>query len=210
MSSRVTKSFCAPEVTPYGDWNERVDIWSCGLCFYFMMYGCLPFDLSSSDTSRQLLAGRLPYARWDRSDTMSTHLMKQCLTVDGRERPPALELVQHSLFFAKSYDKAGVACAAGVLRPFCAHLPSCGSIFIRDSTGHAPSALPDNAGLQSSTKVVPVLRSSHFLNVPVRFRTYERCFRDVDQAFEQLAYVKFMRSVNGDGFDSWTRAHTHY
>eukprot|EP00928_Gymnodinium_smaydae_P006573 TRINITY_DN12333_c1_g1_i2.p1 TRINITY_DN12333_c1_g1~~TRINITY_DN12333_c1_g1_i2.p1 ORF type:complete len:482 (+),score=48.84 TRINITY_DN12333_c1_g1_i2:190-1446(+) len=218
LSCRGTKLFCAPEIMFHADWNERVDIWSCGLCFYFMTYGCLPFDVSSSDTIGQLLAGRLPDARWDRTDALMTHLIKQCLTVDGKERPPALELAQHYLFFAGSSDDAcsrvdpckGVACEVGVLRQQSAHLPSCGLIHIHASTDRAASVICEGAGIQPSRKSTPVLRSGAFPNRELRFFAYARCYRDVDHAFRQLAHVKLMRSVDGEGFDSRSLAHTHY
>eukprot|EP00928_Gymnodinium_smaydae_P006577 TRINITY_DN12333_c3_g1_i1.p1 TRINITY_DN12333_c3_g1~~TRINITY_DN12333_c3_g1_i1.p1 ORF type:complete len:466 (+),score=44.62 TRINITY_DN12333_c3_g1_i1:164-1399(+) len=218
LSCRGTKMFCAPELQLYGVWNERVDIWSCGLCFYFMLYGRLPFDASSSESINQLLAGKLPRALWERTDAVTTHLIQQCLTVDGKERPPALELAQHCLFFDGASDRArsrdrprkrllGCAGVGSSCSQDFAHLLSCGLIRTEASKAvcASPPALSRSAGLQSQLLSKRVLEpypgdSTRLL--------YERIFSDVDHSFRQLAHIKFLRCLCGDDKQPRRLAHT--
>merc|ERR1712032_24176 len=47
LSARGTHSYSAPELLAGLQWNERVDVWACGLSFFFMLYASLPFDCTS-------------------------------------------------------------------------------------------------------------------------------------------------------------------
>jgi serine/threonine protein kinase len=93
-----TSLYLAPEVHFGYHWNERVDIWSCGLCFYFMLKADLPFNMDSRKVRRVLHKGRLP--DWDaKSMSMAaSNLVYQCLQVSVWDRPPAMELRLHPMF----------------------------------------------------------------------------------------------------------------
>lgn len=94
---RGTRIWAAPELIFGGQWNERVDIWSCGLCLYSMLRGTLPFDIDDRDVKRCLESGNLPEVDWGCLSTLSQNIIQQCLCVDFRDRPPAMELQQHPL-----------------------------------------------------------------------------------------------------------------
>lgn len=98
LSARCgTRIWAAPELIFGRQWNERVDIWSCGLCLYFMLRGTLPFDIDACNVKRCLQSGRLPEIEWGRLSTLSQNIVQQCLRVDFRDRPPAMELQQHPM-----------------------------------------------------------------------------------------------------------------
>eukprot|EP00928_Gymnodinium_smaydae_P006568 TRINITY_DN12333_c0_g1_i3.p1 TRINITY_DN12333_c0_g1~~TRINITY_DN12333_c0_g1_i3.p1 ORF type:complete len:432 (-),score=55.96 TRINITY_DN12333_c0_g1_i3:720-1964(-) len=218
MSCRGTRLFSAPEVIFHGDWNERADIWSCGLCFYFISYGRLPFNVSSPETIKQLLAGKLPCVKWKQTDALTTHLMQNCLKVDAKVRPPALELAQHCLFSDEASEYAGnlLHPLEGNLRGPVAlrqqqwvHLPSCGLVRIHTSMGCALCGPRESAG-QAPKEFSSVLQKDARPSRQAKFLAYTHCSRDVDRAFRLLGYIKLMRAVSGDGSEAWRTAHTHY
>lgn len=98
LSARGTHLFSAPELFFGQLWNERVDIWACGLVLYFMVRGRLPFHCTEREAKRALAAGRLPSVAWDGMSALLRNLVEQCLAVDMRDRPPAMELLHHELF----------------------------------------------------------------------------------------------------------------
>eukprot|EP00929_Paragymnodinium_shiwhaense_P046527 TRINITY_DN23699_c0_g1_i1.p1 TRINITY_DN23699_c0_g1~~TRINITY_DN23699_c0_g1_i1.p1 ORF type:complete len:319 (+),score=83.51 TRINITY_DN23699_c0_g1_i1:273-1229(+) len=92
-----TPLFCAPEARFGLDWNERVDIWACGMSSAFMLQGRLPFRHSAA-TEAHLRAGHLPtLSLLGLSSTACSYLL-QCLTVDMNDRPTAMELMMHPMF----------------------------------------------------------------------------------------------------------------
>merc|ERR1719491_131312 len=44
LSFRGTRLYSAPELLLGKVWNERVDIWACGLCLHYAVLAELPFD----------------------------------------------------------------------------------------------------------------------------------------------------------------------
>jgi len=96
LSNRGTRSFSAPELYFGQLWNERVDIWASGLCFYFMLCGKLPFDIQKSRVKKAILVcGQLPPVKWEGVSDMQQNLIVQCLAINMRDRPPAMELLKH-------------------------------------------------------------------------------------------------------------------
>lgn len=101
LTDRGTQLYSAPELRFGRMWNERIDIWAAGLCLYFMLHGLLPFDSSKSYVKTQLLAGRLPTIEWASSVSPAmANLIEQCISVDFKNRPPALELLVHPVLTA--------------------------------------------------------------------------------------------------------------
>jgi serine/threonine protein kinase len=100
LSVRGTQLFNAPELMFALVWNERVDLWACGLSLYFTMLGKLPFNCGNQRTKAELLAGRLPLESncWAQISPLLANLISQCLAIDFRDRPPAMELLQHDFF----------------------------------------------------------------------------------------------------------------
>jgi len=95
LSDRGTHEYTAPELKFGRLWNERVDIWACGMSLYFMLHAIVPFSIDKRSVAKKLLGGELPSIAWrDISDLMK-NLVQQCLAVDMRDRPPAMELCLH-------------------------------------------------------------------------------------------------------------------
>lgn len=98
LTDRGTHLFSAPELRFGRVWNERVDIWASGLSAYFMLKATLPFNIQSRRVLAVLLSGRLPDLSWGSVSLLMRNIVQQCLTVDMRDRPPAMELLQHPVF----------------------------------------------------------------------------------------------------------------
>jgi len=97
LSHRGTHLYSAPEMRFGRLWNERIDIWSCGLSFFFMLHGDLPFK-EDQETNALLRAGRQPEVQWGNIALPIQQFLEQCFAVHFRDRPPALELLLHPIF----------------------------------------------------------------------------------------------------------------
>jgi len=95
LTDRGTRSYSAPELRFGLLWNERVDVWALGLCFYVMLKGVLPFDIQCRKVSECLLSGKLPPVQWGGVSQLQQNLILQCLAINMRDRPPAFELMRH-------------------------------------------------------------------------------------------------------------------
>lgn len=102
LSARGTHHYSAPELLARRSWNERVDMWACGLCLFFLLYAALPFDCTEEPVLVAFRKGRLPPIAWCTGPSYERQLLEnlslQCLAVEMRDRPPALELLQHNIF----------------------------------------------------------------------------------------------------------------
>jgi len=98
LSERGTNFYSAPELRFGRIWNERVDIWASGMCFYFMRHAMAPFNIQEPGQANVFRAGHLPRITWAGFSKMARALLLQCLTVEMRDRPAAMELVVHPLF----------------------------------------------------------------------------------------------------------------
>lgn len=94
LTNRGTSAFNAPELRWSYLWNERVDIWACGMCLFFMFRASLPFAQEAM-TQATVRARQLPFIDWGDMTAEATNLSLQCLTVDANDRPPAVQLLQH-------------------------------------------------------------------------------------------------------------------
>eukprot|EP00928_Gymnodinium_smaydae_P044239 TRINITY_DN29523_c0_g2_i1.p1 TRINITY_DN29523_c0_g2~~TRINITY_DN29523_c0_g2_i1.p1 ORF type:complete len:399 (+),score=41.95 TRINITY_DN29523_c0_g2_i1:168-1364(+) len=193
---RGTREFKAPELVFHGEWNERIDIWAGGLCFYFLLTGHLPFDICSKEVAHALLIGMLPSATFRAAPTLGQHLLKQCLSVCAHDRPPALELSQHPVFDPKTEDRT---CDDESESP--------------GSCEHIPRAFAHGYHEYVDLDVAPVTRmidsfaeicgravsSSAFrgLTVETHVRAQLSSFLSVDGAFRQLAHEKCLRAIGG-------------
>lgn len=60
MNQKVGKlDFMAPEVLRKQEYDEKCDVWSCGVVFYYLLCGKLPFRGSEKSVVEQILAGKL-------------------------------------------------------------------------------------------------------------------------------------------------------
>eukprot|EP00439_Symbiodinium_sp_Y106_P000436 s1243_g1.t1 len=98
LTDRGTQLFNAPELRFGRLWNERVDIWACGLCLYFMLAKHVPFNIGDQKVANTLLAGKLPQVDWSIMSPLAGNLIRQCLLVDPCDRPTAMELRLHPFF----------------------------------------------------------------------------------------------------------------
>lgn len=98
LSERGTAFYSAPELRFGRIWNERVDVWASGMCFYFMRHGCAPLNIFEPGHAQLLRSGRLPEMNCAGFSDLTRTLLLQCLTVEMRDRPSAMELVLHPLF----------------------------------------------------------------------------------------------------------------
>eukprot|EP00928_Gymnodinium_smaydae_P021540 TRINITY_DN18415_c0_g1_i1.p1 TRINITY_DN18415_c0_g1~~TRINITY_DN18415_c0_g1_i1.p1 ORF type:complete len:485 (-),score=99.61 TRINITY_DN18415_c0_g1_i1:76-1437(-) len=108
LSHRGTPEYAAPEVRFGQEWNERIDVWCCGLSIYYMLNAKMPFSSSDAGLTSTLLEGRLPPISWiPTADLPLRDLVLQCLTVDYRDRPPAMVLLMHpAINLGKTYNRS--------------------------------------------------------------------------------------------------------
>mmetsp|Transcript_109228 Transcript_109228/g.243939 ORF Transcript_109228/g.243939 Transcript_109228/m.243939 type:complete len:428 (+) Transcript_109228:3-1286(+) len=126
LSDKDSSSYAAPELRSGKPWNERVDIWSSGLCAYFILSGRVL--VSGEDR------GHAGVSVFEGFSASARHFVEHCVTVDLRDRPTAMELLLHPIFWQDaSIQINGVATvAASHAIPFvsrCELLPICGLLF---------------------------------------------------------------------------------
>mmetsp|Transcript_23039 Transcript_23039/g.41606 ORF Transcript_23039/g.41606 Transcript_23039/m.41606 type:complete len:543 (+) Transcript_23039:104-1732(+) len=108
LTERGSHHFSAPELRFGRIWNERIDIWSSGLCLYFMMCGELPFNIMDSQSANFILkTGLIPPCSWTGVPDLLKNLVIQCLTVNSSDRPPAMELLLHPALHQKHRRPSG-------------------------------------------------------------------------------------------------------
>lgn len=98
LTDRGTQLYSAPELRFGRLWNERIDVWTSGLCLFFMLRACIPFNPEAPGAAKQLLSGQLPHISWGGVRRLVQNLVLQCLTVNMQDRPPAMELLHHPAF----------------------------------------------------------------------------------------------------------------
>eukprot|EP00928_Gymnodinium_smaydae_P073500 TRINITY_DN56692_c0_g1_i1.p1 TRINITY_DN56692_c0_g1~~TRINITY_DN56692_c0_g1_i1.p1 ORF type:complete len:422 (-),score=40.37 TRINITY_DN56692_c0_g1_i1:532-1716(-) len=102
LTHRGSSLFSAPEVLFDRAWNERVDVWSCGLCIYYMCQASLPFDINVSEVRQRLKHGSFDSLAWgDSTDDVVKSFIGECLIVDPMLRPPILQLAHHKFLAEK-------------------------------------------------------------------------------------------------------------
>jgi len=98
LSMRGAEIYRSPEQLLGLIWNERADIWACGLCLYFAVQGKFPFTCTGQMAKELFAEGCMPEVCWDGISPECQHLLRQCLAIDMRDRPPAMELLNTALF----------------------------------------------------------------------------------------------------------------
>lgn len=134
LTDRGTHLYSAPELRFGRVWNERVDIWACGLCIYFMLRARLPFDILHRHAARVIRSGWLPVVAWGTITDLMKNVIQQCLTIDFCDRPPAMELLLHPLFtgdgsmlqIKANSPHAGIRMPIDEFNPIFVFNPACG------------------------------------------------------------------------------------
>mmetsp|Transcript_16758 Transcript_16758/g.47697 ORF Transcript_16758/g.47697 Transcript_16758/m.47697 type:complete len:397 (-) Transcript_16758:104-1294(-) len=98
LTDRGTSLFTAPELKFSKLWNERIDIWSCGLSIFFTVRATVPFDIHRQDVAAVLLGGALPGINWGHITQSVKTLIEMCLAVRMEARPSAMHLLQQPVF----------------------------------------------------------------------------------------------------------------
>jgi len=144
LSARGTQLYAAPELRFGLEWNERIDVWACGLCIFFWTRSQLPFNSAIRQNDRLLRKGCLPPVDWGAMSKPLVNLVRQCLIVPMHDRPSPMELLEHCVF-SDSERTAGSTiaegtCVAGAANPTIGRCPavtnlaSCGLIMRDFST----------------------------------------------------------------------------
>jgi calcium-dependent protein kinase len=94
-----TAYYMAPEVINQ-NYDEKCDVWSCGVIMYILLCGYPPFYGVDSDEDRAILASILKgkYSmegrEWDKVSKEAKNLIKRMLTMDPAKRPNAEQCLQ--------------------------------------------------------------------------------------------------------------------
>jgi len=97
-----TPYYVAPQVIlNQGGYNEKCDIWSCGVLTYIILCGYPPFyGERDSEILRMVKSGKFefPSPDWDGISSDAKNVIAQMLTFKPDERPPAGMLLEHTWF----------------------------------------------------------------------------------------------------------------
>lgn len=99
-SADGTAYYVAPEVLR-GDYDEKCDVWSCGVIMYILLCGYPPFNGDNDDEIYEaVLQGEFefPDAEWDNVSKEAKDLIKKMLTLDTKKRVSALEAMSDKWF----------------------------------------------------------------------------------------------------------------
>ena len=102
-----TAYYIAPEVLK-GEYNEKCDIWACGVIFYILLCGYPPFNGETDDEIYEaVLSGKFqfPEEDWDQVSQDAKDLIKKMLTKDPKKRISALYSMQ-DVWFKKNEEKS--------------------------------------------------------------------------------------------------------
>ena len=87
----------APEAVS-GEYNEKSDIWNCGVLIYSLLRNTLPFDntLSVEELQEAIAEGvQFPRKKWERVNPQAKSLLSAMLAQDPSNRPAAAECLAH-------------------------------------------------------------------------------------------------------------------
>jgi len=133
LSVRGTQLYAAPELRFGLEWNERIDVWAGGLCIFFMIHAQQPFNSANRQNARLLQQGSLPPVDWGAMSKPLVNLVRQCLTVQMRDRPSPMELLEHCVFADSASAVEGSIVGSTIIAgtgqyPALTSLASCGLV----------------------------------------------------------------------------------
>ena len=113
-----TSYYIAPEVLQ-GEYDEKCDIWSCGVILYILLCGYAPFyGEKDEDIFQQVLKGEydFPKEEWDNVSDEAKNLVKKMIEKDPSKRISALEALKDDWFkMNKEKKKSNKVLAKNVL-----------------------------------------------------------------------------------------------
>jgi calcium-dependent protein kinase len=95
-----TVLYIAPEVIS-GSYDEKCDIWSCGILLYMMLCGVPPFNGSSrKEVMSKIKKGKFSFSSkiWSLISDEAKSLITLMLTMDPAARPSCREVLNHPWF----------------------------------------------------------------------------------------------------------------
>ncbi len=94
-----TPYYIAPEVIKK-EYNNKCDIWSCGVILYILLVGKPPFDgKNSEEVFNKILSGKTDKNKeWNKLSFEVKNLITQMLNVNFNERPSAKDCMTHPWF----------------------------------------------------------------------------------------------------------------
>lgn len=95
-----TLFYIAPEVIK-NNYNEKCDLWSCGVIMYFLLVGFPPFfALSDTEVFEQILSGdySFEFSEFENVSDSAKDLIKKLLEINPKKRLSAKEALDHEFF----------------------------------------------------------------------------------------------------------------
>lgn len=96
--------YIAPEVLG-GSYDEKCDVWSCGVLLYLILSGQPPFySKRREDILDMIKVGEFNFSReiWSRISRHAKDIIKKMLNIDPTRRPSCSEILEHPWF---KYEK---------------------------------------------------------------------------------------------------------
>lgn len=146
LSERGTQLYAAPELRLGLQWNERIDVWACGLCIFMLLRAQQPLDLTQRRSARLLQQGCLPCVDWGAISNSMANLVRQCLTVEMRDRPSPMELLEHCVLSGSKQAALSGTTKGESLAP---SLAACGILMLGSDTRPCSSSQHQAGHLQA-------------------------------------------------------------
>lgn len=102
-----TVLYIAPEVIN-GSYDEKCDIWSCGVLMYTMLSGLPPFyGTSRKEVMAKIKKGKFSFKSkfWNLISAEAKDLIEKMLTYNPEERPTCWQILNHSWFMKEDSAK---------------------------------------------------------------------------------------------------------
>jgi calcium-dependent protein kinase len=112
-----TPYYIAPEVLNK-KYNEKCDIWSCGVILYIILSGMPPFNGSSDqDIMKKVRIGKFSFSDpcWNNISDKAKNLITKLLTYEPESRPSAEESLKHPWITEMSNIQVDSSVAMGAL-----------------------------------------------------------------------------------------------